>query len=526
MRYILLWIILIAFSCISKAQVSFSLELKEKTTGYIPARHSGIAFGYGDYIVMMAGRKNGLHGYQPPTAFPLIGATDSIHAWRVSDGALFSADLSQLSLPLSEHLRSSNLLWCKNGDNLYIAGGYGYSSANSDYVTWPRFTVVDIHQLTENLSNGSNIAPAFRQITDSALAITGGNLKYLNGTFYAVFGHRFDGHYSTSHSANFYQKYTNSVRRFNLIDTGSVLQTQHLSSWTDTAGFHRRDYNLAEQIFPDGSEGFTAFSGVFQYNADLPWYDGVDITPAGAVVNSQINQQLNQYHTALMTVHDSALNRMHTVFFGGMSAYYYDTITAQLVYDTLVPFVRTISMITREGDGSISESALSVRMPGLEGTNAEFIPLQNISKRMEGVIRLNSLNGKTLLGHIIGGIMAAEPNVFLQNGDSYASGKVYEVYLVPAGTSSANTLKEPYMLNIYPNPASDFISVTVSGHSPDLQLRAALYSGHGRLIRDFGNQKPGVGGALSLQLNGIPTGVYIIRISGDKYGKAFRFVKK
>lgn len=525
MRFCLRVLILSFFPWAAMAQSSFSVELKEKPTGYIPARHSGIAFGYGDYIVLMAGRKNGLHGYQPPTAFPLSGAADSIHAWRISDGALFSAGLSQLPLGVKEQLQSSNILWCTNGDNLYIAGGYGYSSANSDYVTWPFFTVVDIHQLTENLSNGSSVAPAFRQITDSSLAITGGNMKYLDGIFYAVFGHRFDGHYSTSPSANFYQKYTNSVRRFSVIDTGSVLQIQHMSNWTDTAGFHRRDYNLAEQIFPDGSEGFTAFSGVFQYDADLPWYDGVDITPGGAVVNSQINQQLNQYHTALMTVHDSALNRMHTVFFGGMSAYYYDTTTSQLVYDTLVPFVQTISMITREGNGSISESALPVRMPGLEGTNAEFIPLQNISKRMEGVIRLNNISGKTLVGHIIGGITATEQNVFLQNGDSYASGKVYEVYLVPTGTQTPVQVKEPYTVNLYPNPAGDETRVLVSGQTPDLSLRAALYSGHGRLIRDFGVQKP-LNGEIILQLNSIPAGIYVIRVSGNGYGRALRLIKK
>lgn len=524
-RVYLVGVILSVLPVWGYTQSTFSVELKEKTTGYIPARHSGIASGFDEYIVLMSGRKNGLHGYQPPTAFPLVGVPDSIYAWRVSDGSLFSANLSELPYTISDHLRSSNLLWCTHNNFLYIAGGYGYNATVQDYITWPRLTVVDLNLLVQNMTNSTSIAPAFRQITDSAFAITGGNMKYLDGVFYAVFGHKFNGRYSTSPNAVFFQEYTNSVKRFVLTDTAGQLSVQHLSSWTDTMGFHRRDYNLAEQIFPDGTEGFTAFSGVFQYHADLPWYDGVDIKSSGAVVNPQMNQQLNQYHTALMTIYDSLQNAMHTVFFGGISAYYYDSVTQQLMYDSLVPFVRTISMITRDNSGNITESALPVQMPGLEGTNAEFIPLKNISRRMENIIRLNSISGRTLVGHIIGGITSTVPNVFLENGDSYASAKVYEVYLVPAGTQTPVQVKEPYTVNLYPNPAGDETRVLVSGQAPDLSLRAALYSGHGRLIRDFGVQKP-INGEMILQLNSIPAGIYVIRVSGNGYGRALRLVKK
>lgn len=67
------------------------------------------------------------------------------------------------------------------------------------------------------------------------------------------------------------QVYTDAIRKFNLSDNGTIITITHLPTITDAANLHRRDYNAVPQILPNGSEGVTAFSGVFQPTVDLPF---------------------------------------------------------------------------------------------------------------------------------------------------------------------------------------------------------------------------------------------------------------
>ena len=69
----------------------------------------------------------------------------------------------------------------------------------------------------------------------------------------------------------FIQEYTNSIRIFSIIDNGTSITINHLPSYTDSENLHRRDYNAESQIMPNGEEGITMFSGVFQENTDLPF---------------------------------------------------------------------------------------------------------------------------------------------------------------------------------------------------------------------------------------------------------------
>ncbi|RLE03144.1 MAG: hypothetical protein DRJ13_04795 [Bacteroidetes bacterium] len=62
---------------------------------------------------------------------------------------------------------------------------------------------------------------------------------------------------------------------------------------------------------------------------------------------------------------------MHNLFFGGMSKYYYQNGT--LIQDNQVPFVKTISCLSRFSDGTLQDFQQSLEMPKLQGTSAEFI---------------------------------------------------------------------------------------------------------------------------------------------------------
>jgi hypothetical protein len=285
----------------------------------------------------------------------------------------------------------------------------------------------------------------------------------MQGTYYLAGGQKFMGRYNPmgpSHGPGFEQEYTDAIRRFNISDNGTDLFISNFSEWTSAQHLHRRDYNAVPQVFPDGRTGFTMFSGVFQPDVDLPWLNTVDVDSTGYSVNNQFSQLLNQYHTAHLPVYDASVNAMHTVFFGGIGRYYVDSATGLLKDDPNVPFVRTISRVTRYSNGTMDEVKTG-DMPGLMGSGAEFVPLSDADFYDEnGILQLQQTPDSMLVGHIIGGIHSTAPNIFFTNTgtESTASARLYRVYLVK-GTTTGETFPETVStgltLNVTPNPVTD-----------------------------------------------------------------------
>jgi hypothetical protein len=132
---------------------------------------------------------------------------------------------------------------------------------------------------------------------------------------------------------------------------------------------------------------------VFQYAEDIPWLNTVDVDANGYTVVPDFEQLLNQYHTAHLPAYSSAANTMHTVFFGGIGRYYFDG-NGQLWDDVNVPFVNTISRVTRSGSGAMEETAIG-HMPALLGSSAEFIRSADVATSFDDVIDLDQLVGDT-----------------------------------------------------------------------------------------------------------------------------------
>lgn len=164
------------------------------------------------------------------------------------------------------------------------------------------------------------------------------------------------------------QSYTNQIRKFKIDNSSNQLSINSYSAVTDAVHLHRRDYNLLPYIYADGEEGFLISSGVFQVNVDLPYLYPVEIRENSYTPITSFNQYLSNYHSATAHLFDSSNNNMHTLFFGGMSQYYYQNGT--LIQDNQVPFVKTISRLTRDENGNYSEHLLPVEMPGLKGSSA------------------------------------------------------------------------------------------------------------------------------------------------------------
>ena len=523
----LIFFLFFFFSSYLKAQESFSVSIVPITINNAPALHS---FAYGTLNgkwLFIGGRTNGLHDFEPPFAFPTQYANDSIFVVDVNASQSWGVPATALPDTILQSISSTNMEFYQNDSTLYLIGGYGYDNSVSDYRTFARLTAINLNGLINAVITNTNINPWFRQIVDSNLAITGGNIDKIDSTYYLTFGQRFDGRYNRSDTLGFfYQQYSRQIRKFTIYDDGVNLAINNYQTIDDTANFRRRDYNLVHQIFPNRQEGFTAFGGVFQYNALLPYLTPIDISPSGYNVINSFNQNLEQYSTACMPVYDSLYNAMHTVFFGGISLYYIDTTTNTMMMDTLVPFVNTISKVTRDSNGILTEYQLPITMPGLMGTNAEFIINPAIPSYHNKIINLDTLTGNTLVGYIVGGLTSTLPNISDQSPPpSYPSNIIYKVYIDKTITSPEKPISNS-ILNfiVYPNPASEFIRIEFS-LKQEGRAEVSIFDNKGSLVGNVFDESTTSGNhQLKWKPKNLASGNYFCRIKMGKESKTQKFV--
>jgi hypothetical protein len=381
--------------------------------------------------LVVGGRLDGLHLRQPNAAFDIAGNNNQL---IVVDPVLqqrWSTPLTSLSIGLQEQFSSTNMEFHQEGDYLYIIGGYGYQTATASRKTFSNLTAVHVPSVINAVINGTSITNFFRQISDPQFAVTGGHLKKINNTFYLVGGNKFDGNYNPFGNPSYTQIYTDAIRKFTIHDDGTNIQITHLPTLTDAVNLHRRDYNVVPQILPNGAEGLTAFSGVFQPTVNLPFLNSVLIDSVGYAVNNSFQQLYNHYHCAVLPLYSAQQNTMHNIFFGGIAQYYDNAGT--LVQDNNVPFVKTIARVTRTSDGVLTEYKLPIEMPGYLGAGSEFIPVKTMPHYTNEVIKLDELTAdSTLVGYIYGGISSTAPNIFFTNTgtQSSASNIVYKVYVI------------------------------------------------------------------------------------------------
>ncbi|NNC95407.1 MAG: T9SS type A sorting domain-containing protein [Chitinophagales bacterium] len=460
-------ITLILFSLSGFTQTTpFDIHLKQVNISGLGGLQS-YAFGQhnGKWLIV-GGRLDGLHRRQPFASFDIAGHNNQIIVIDPTNEQVWTAPLTNLPDSIEEQLSSTNMQFFQEGDYLYCVGGYGYSSIAGDHTTYDKLTAIKVDDVIDAVINNTNFISFFRQISDANFQVTGGKLLKINNTFYLVGGQKFLGRYNPmgpNHGPGFFQEYTDAIRRFDLSDDGTNITITHLSPVIDSVNLHRRDYNLVQQILPDGSEGLTVFSGVFQQTVDLPFLNSVTIDSTSYSVNNTFQQYYNHYHCAVLPLYSASNNQMHTVFFGGI-AQYYDS-SGILVQDNNVPFTRTIARVTRDPDGSMAEYKLPIEMPALLGSGSEFIPVESVPQFSNQVFRLDDLNeDSTMVGYIYGGINSTAKNIFWINTgtESTASSQIFEVYVLkgdPLGDHELNHQSSGTLnMRAYPNPNNgDFI---------------------------------------------------------------------
>lgn len=442
--------------------------------------------------LIIGGRLDGLHKRQPFAAFEDAGSNKMLTVVDLVSKQKWSAPLTSLSVALQEQLSSTNMQFAQYGDYLYLTGGYGYSGTNADHITYPNLSAVKVPDVIDAIINNTSFSNYFRQTTDTMFAVTGGYLNKIYDTYFLTGGQKFMGRYNPmgpDHGPGFIQVYTNASRRFKITDDGTTLTIKHLTPIKDATNLHRRDYNVANQIMPNGEEGITAFSGVFQVGADLPFLNCVNIDSAGHKVNNAFAQYYNHYHCAHLPLYSEKDNKMHTVFFGGI-AQYYDSFGI-LVQNNNVPFVKTIARITRDASGVMSEYKLPVEMPSLLGAGSEFIPIENISHYNNDVLKLDELNSDTtLVGYIYGGISSTAPNVFFSNATSPStvSSTIFKVKLIKNKVSGTHLLNPQsngtLHMQVYPNPNDGYFMIKFNLVKTD-NVKLTIINANGKLIENI-----------------------------------------
>lgn len=477
----------------------FSLSVFSQTTPfniYIePMNISGLgglqAYAFGQHNgkwLVFGGRLDGLHRRQPFASFDVAGNNNQLIVIDPVTQQKWSAPLTSLSVGLQEQLSSTNMEFHQVGNYLYVMGGYGYNNASAARKTFDNLTVIDVPSVINAIIGATSLSSFFRQISDPQFAVTGGHLKKINNTFYLIGGNKFDGNYNPMGHATYTQVYTDAIRKFNIADNGKTLVVTHLPTITDAANLHRRDYNAVPQILPNGAEGITAFSGVFQPTVDLPFLNCVNIDSISYSVNNTFQQYYNHYHCAVLPLYSASNNEMHNVFFGGIAQFYDNS--GVLVQDNNVPFVNTIARVTRNSVGTMAEYKLPVEMPTLLGAGAEFIPNQSIPQFNNEVLKLDDFTAdSTLVGYIYGGISSTAANIFFTNTgtQSSASSQIFKVYVIKNSIVGVHNLNEQSIgtlkLQVFPNPSNgDFVVKFFLNKMAETKL--SLYSIDGKIIEE------------------------------------------
>lgn len=465
---------------------NYEISLKPVNIPNLPGLHSYAHGQHEGTWLIIGGRKDGLHARQPFNSFPASMNNTDIYVIDPVTKQFWTASVNNLPTGIREQFQATNMNFHQKGDTLYIIGGYAFSASANGHITFPYLSTVRVSAVINAIKNNQPITPYIKQIQDTLFAVTGGHLKMIDNMFYLVGGHKFDGRYNPMNNPTFTQKYTNQIRKFTVNNSGTQLIFSNVSAITDPIHLHRRDYNLVPQIYPNGKQGLMISSGVFQVNADLPYLYPVDIFDSGYFPQPNFNQYLSNYHSAVLPLYDSVNNRMHNIFFGGMSQYYYQN--GQLIQDNLVPFVRTISRVTRDANGQLTEYKLPVEMPALIGSSAGFILNPGVPHYSNEVVKLHQLTqDSVLVGYIYGGIQSTALNPFSNNQTNLTSADptVYEVWLKKVQFIGQREEKlsgeNPYRIDVFPNPFRKDFTFTFTAERP-VDFRYYITNAKGQIL--------------------------------------------
>lgn len=492
---------------VAAQQVPFQVEIEPVNATAVPPIHSFAFAQQGSKWLIVGGRTNGLHGFSTNDNFDVMYANQDIVVVDTTTWNYYTSSIVGLPMSIKDPLRSTNMQSTVIGDYLYIAGGFGWDSTLNRYDTYQSLTAIRIDSMINAVMNGLPIAPHIRQITDTNLRVTGGEMMTIADTTYLIFGHYFRGRYQEDPGPIFTQIYSERIKKFVINDDGTNLSITYCGSLSDTNNFHRRDLNVGPTVDQNGNLSWAAYSGVFRKDADLPYLSPIqfDVTNESYLVDTTFHQQMNNYTCAMVPVFDSVQGTMYTVLFGGCSLYDYNPSNGSMSYDTLVPFVQDVSVLVHSSTGQWSQVPLTLQLPGWLGSNMVFVPIDTVPAYANEVIRIRDVQTRMLVGYLYGGIEGSGPN----DQPSRANDTIFRVYLTPDyNLLSANAGTTP-VPRVYPNPATD--QITVDFPAPTV-CTAELRNSLGQLV--YTSSHNGAG-PLVISVKQFAAGSYTLTLKGE-----------
>lgn len=486
--------------------VPYRLALEPFTIPGLPGLHSFAVAGDAGKVVLLAGRTNGLHGFAPSReaaqfpSFPKELANDTVYVVDLASRKLLGqAKVTGLPSPYPNQLQASNTQYLLEGGFLYVAGGYGPDPATGTMVTLPFVTAIDFDALVAAVTAGKPLDADFAKASMArfehpALAVTGGDLEVQGGSVLLIYGHRFDGEYSAGGGQAF-QEYTNSVRVFTVAATrgasGVSLQVSFQGSVPQVASglspdnpYHRRDLNVRPTLDPTGTPRIGVYGGVFKGGRMEGYVHPIYITPGSTLglavqEDTTATQLLSQYDCAVVQLYSQSRGATYSTFYGGLSQYYWDASCSCLKRDPVdvfgkgidgLPFIASVSTfrVTAAGSAqflhqgeSFPPAAGAPACPSqgtgggtvtaqFLGSESKFVPVAGLPSS-NGVLLLDQLHGKTVVGYLVGGIAAWCPPEGANaarcyastQGTSCASNQIYQVTLDPGTATPTVPLVPP-----------------------------------------------------------------------------------
>lgn len=420
--------------------------------------HSG-AFGrWGNKCLLVAGRTNGLHGFDndpninnfPPSAqntvlYVIDFKKNKVWQRSLTDSAsgLTQGQIDSLSVTSPQSYQS--------GKTLYLAGGYGVDSGTGQMSTKITLSALDVPGLIKWVTHPKRHGTAakhIRQTTDPLLQVTGGYMDQVEPNFptLLIFGQNFTGFYNDNSNG----AYTQQVRNFRIVDNGDEFYVVPGENQSDPSpAYRRRDLNIVPVIRPGVLQvipGFVAFSGVFTESGGI-WTVPVFITPEGdsfmadPLDPATFKQGMSNYACPTVGLYSNRTQDMYEIFFGGITYGYFDNGVFET--DEEIPFTNEVTTIKIDPEGVFSQYIMASEYPTivstfsnpgntlLFGAGGEFIPKNDLQSFSNGVLDLDGLlNKPRVIGYIVGGIQSTLPNTNFYT-DSAASPYIFKVTLHP-----------------------------------------------------------------------------------------------
>lgn len=450
----------------------YTVQLEEFVNPNLPALHAFIQAVYQDKIVMMGGRRNGLHTNY---SFKDKHFNDSVfvvntnnwaspETWTVKKLSVYKIPAGNLNL---EQMEANNAHFFTEDSVLYIVGGMLGDSVIPTKLAKkhcsPYITAITLPALINLVNNGVSLpSGSIRQVEDEKLAVTGGELEVLGDAVKLAFGWNMS-------------KYTHQVRSFTYTDDGKKLSispvTVCATCWdgdtTKNGGyFRRRDGSMSDMIDPATGEPFLLYyAGVFK-NGEYPFDNPVWI---GADSAKEVNFSMrsNIYTCKVVPVYSPSLKQSYATLLGGMTNAIYtggapDKLPIPLQKDNTIdslsaPFTNQITTLMINAQHQFSQYLLPAAFPVTKvaykfgdttlpagsvtynGTGSElFWTLSAKDNLMQhGVINydnfIKAYPQGGAIGYLHGGILSKAENAFDNNPAelTLASNRIFAVKLVP-----------------------------------------------------------------------------------------------